>query len=115
MQSQKPYTVVYGGGLDLVSPPLQVAQGKLLNVKNWECDTSNGYRQLGGFERADGQASPVRSSWHALATDTTLNFVVGETLTGGTSAATGVIVAVIEGGLYLVSVVGEYEDGEAVF
>lgn len=114
MRRQDITPVIYGGGLDLVTPSIQVDPGRLLNVKNYECDLNNGYRQLGGFERVDGLTSPTRGEWQALQVADTTGFVIGETATGGTSGATGVILLVSSATLYLVAVVGTFVDTEAI-
>lgn len=114
MRRQEMESVIYGGGLDLVTPPLQVAPGKILNVKNYECDVSNGYRVIAGYERVDGRASPVRSPWTAILVVDTTGFVVAEVVTGGTSGATGTIIAITTSGLYLASVTGIFVDAEVL-
>ena len=110
MRQKKSDTVIFGGGLDLVTPDLSVDPGRLLEVKNYECDLNGGYRVAAGFERFDGRASPTDSSFFAIATEnTTGTFQLLETITGGTSGATGVLTTIGAEGLYLVSIVGTFE------
>ena len=62
-----------GGGLDLVSPALQLAAGKAIFAQNYECAMSGGYRRMDGYTIFDGRASgtplavsgsgPIRGVW----------------------------------------------------
>jgi len=114
MRSQRSSAVVYSGGLDLVTPPLQVAPGRLINAKNYECDLNGGYRVFAGFERVDGRTSPTGGSWTVLGVTDVTGFVLGETVTGGTSSATGELIAIGAAELYMASVVGTFVDAEAL-
>jgi hypothetical protein len=46
-----------GGGLDLVTPAIQMPAGRVIAALNYE-PVANGYRRLIGFERFDGRAAP---------------------------------------------------------
>ena len=95
MQPKKRSIVICGEGLDLVTPPLVVSPGRLLEIKNYECDLNEGYRISAGFERLDGRASPTDSSFLAVGTGAfTGTFVLSETITGGTSGATGILTTI---------------------
>ena len=107
MQQKRQATIVYGGGLDLVTPALGVDQGRLLESKNYECSLNGGYRVMAGYERFDGRASPTDSSFFAIATGAfTGTFTLLETITGGTSSATGILTTIGTTGLYLVTITG---------
>lgn len=114
LNRQEITSVVYGGGLDLVTPSIQVDPGRVINVKNYECDLNNGYRTFGGYARTDGRTSPIDGDWVAMLLSDTTGFVIGETATGGTSSATGVIIQVSSQTLYMASVVGTFVDTEAI-
>jgi hypothetical protein len=49
------------GGLDLASPPIAIAPGKVISAINYEPDVA-GYTSLGGYERFDGHARPSDST-----------------------------------------------------
>lgn len=107
--------VVFAGGLDLVTPPQSVEPGKVLAIQNYECDLNGGYTQTSGYEWFDGRQSPVDSSFIGIDTAPPSGFfLVGETVTGGTSGATGVLLFVGVTGMYLVSVVGTFVTGETL-
>ncbi len=62
-----------GGGLDLVSPALQLRAGKAILAQNYECPLSGGYRRMDGYTIFDGRTSgtplavggsgPIRGVW----------------------------------------------------
>ena len=49
----------FAGGLDLTTPAIAAAPGTCLLAENYEVDIYGGYRRILGYERYDGQASPV--------------------------------------------------------
>jgi hypothetical protein len=114
MQQPEQSAVILGGGLDLITPPLQVAPGMLLQVKNYECDLNNGYREMAGFERFDGQSSPADTSFYAIPLASIVGWVVAETITGQTSGATAEIFQIGVDGIYVTEVVGTFTAGEDI-
>jgi len=62
-----------GGGLDLVSPALQMSAGKAILAQNYECAMNGGYRRMDGYTIFDGRTSgtsltvpgsgPIRGVW----------------------------------------------------
>ena len=115
MRQKRSETIIFGGGVDLVTPALNVDPGKLLEVKNYECDLNGGYKVAAGFERFDGRDSPTDSSFFAIATGVfTGTFELLEIITGGTSGATGVLTTIGTTGLYLANITGVFEDAEVL-
>ncbi len=80
-----------GGGLDLMSPAISIAPGMVISSQNYEPAISAGYRRIDGYEAFDGRASPTAASYWILNTALTGSVVVGNTVTGSTSGATGVV------------------------
>lgn len=105
-----------GGGLDQVSPPLALKPGFLRDALNWECHVNGGYTTIKGYERFDGQDRPSDATYVTLEANITVGVDVGDTLTGGTSSATGVIAAVSADNDYFVltQVSGDFQDGETL-
>lgn len=100
--SQEPYTMSFGGGLDLVTPPMNKKPGRVISSSNYE-PRPGGYRRIDGIERFDGQPEPHLASYWVLNFDAGTAIVSeGNTVTGATSGATGkaLIDAVIESGSY---------------
>ncbi len=61
--------VMLDGGLDLVTPPLFVEPGRLVDCLNYECVDQSGYKKIDGFERYDGGTSPsIAYNWYVRTT-----------------------------------------------
>ena len=87
----------FQGGLDLVSPVLNVQPGFLLDGINYEPDLNGGYRRIPGYERFDGQPSPSARANTVLLIDKNDVFNVGDVVTGQSSQAQGTIVLIDKG------------------
>lgn len=81
------------GGLDLETPPWMVAPGALRDALNYEIAVEGGYRDITGYERFDGRPAPSAASFTILDVTITGSIVVGDTVTGLTSGATGLVIA----------------------
>lgn len=83
--------VQFKGGLDLATPALSIPPGSASDGMNYEPSVFGGFKSIDGFERFSGQPSPSDAVYyHAVATLSGAP-AVGDTLTGVTSGATGVI------------------------
>lgn len=114
------------GGLDLATPPLRMPPGTLIDAINYECHPEGGYKRLQGYERFNGKPKPSEASYWLLYFDTgTAEMSAGNTVTGGTSAATGEVLDVaVESGswiggdaagyLVLFNVDGDFVDSENI-
>jgi len=115
MQQKKNATIIFGGGLDLVTPALKADPGRLLQVKNYECDLNGGYKVAAGFERFDGRDSPTGSSFFAIATSTfSDDYQLLETITGVPSGATGTLTTIGDQALYMVNITGTFAEGDVL-
>jgi len=82
------------GGWDQISPPLSLKAGVLRDCLNVECSATGGYSRVGGYERFDGQLKPSDAIYSVVQVASFTNTpTVGQTLTGVSSGATGVIAA----------------------
>lgn len=82
-----------GGGLDLITPAIALKPGVVIASLNYE-PVANGYRRCAGFERFDGRVKPSEAPYYELDfTAGTVAFAAGDTVTGATSGATGVVLA----------------------
>jgi hypothetical protein len=99
----------FQGGLDLVSPVLNIKPGFLLDGINYEPDINGGYRRIPGYERFDGQPSPSDRANVVLQLDDASQLAVGDALTGQSSQSTGTIVLIDERLVCLCSVTGVFE------
>lgn len=82
------------GGLDEVTPPHQRKSGLARAAQNFESVIHGGYRRVAGYERFSGKAKPSDASYAILNVAITGSFAVGNTITGVTSGATGVVLSV---------------------
>lgn len=76
--------VMLDGGLDLVTPPLFVEPGRLVDCLNYECVDKSGYKKIEGFERYDGGPSTAITSGYYLLIDRDVHTTLAllETATG---------------------------------
>jgi hypothetical protein len=102
----------FKGGLDLVTPRIQLPPGRCIDAQNYEPLTVGGYRRINGFERVDGRTSPTSASYWNITATITGTFTVGATVTGATSAATGKVLAVSDSTIVLGRVTGTFVSGE---
>lgn len=83
----------FDGGLDQETTGWDVPPGRLRDALNYERAIEGGYRDITGYERFDGNASPSSASFTLLDVTITGSIEVGDTVTGATSGATGVVIA----------------------
>lgn len=103
------------GGWDQLSPTLALKAGYLRDVLNFECAASGGYSRIAGNERYDGQAKPSDGVYTTIQVAGFTNTpTTGQTLTGATSGATGVIIALGANYIIITKKVGTYTTGETV-
>lgn len=103
------------GGWDQISPTLSLPPGVARDALNFECSVTGGYSRIAGYERVDGRPSPSAASYSMLTVLTYTNTpAVGQTLTGQTSGATGVIIAVNSTSIAMTKVTGSFQAGEVV-
>lgn len=101
--------LVFTGGLDVVTSQLQIPPGFVRRAQNFEQAVNGGYRRISGYERFDGRDKPSDADYAVLAVTLSVAATVGETVTGGTSAATGVVIATSDGQLILTKVTGTFQ------
>lgn len=82
------------GGLDLHTPQLSLKPGVARDSKNYECSINGGYTRIKGYERFDGRPSPTDAVYGTIAVSAVAGIVVGDTVNGATSGATGVVAAI---------------------
>lgn len=98
--SQQTKSFSLGGGLDLVTPPLDIQHGRIIGGENYEPLATGGYRRVLGYERFDGQPSPTAADyWIAPFDAGSTEIVATDSVTGATSGNAGeVLFVVVESG-----------------
>lgn len=102
------------GGLDQVTPTLSLKPGIAREALNFECSITGGYSRIAGYERYDGRTSPSTASYASITCNLSASVSVGQTITGATSGASGVVIAVESGVLVYTKGVGTFQVGENV-
>lgn len=103
VQTETEYTP-FGGGLDLVSPALNIKPGRLIGCQNYVPDLNGGYRLYGMYERFDGRTAPSSAVYVGVACTLTSTPALGATVVIG--AASGLFAGSVTGGCVLTGVTG---------
>jgi len=108
-------TVKLSGGLDQITPVLEVPAGSLRASRNFEASVSGGYTRIVGYERRDGRTAPSSGTYSlAFVNAFTRTPTVGDTLLGATSGVTGVVLFVGSNHIAVTSATGVYTVGEQI-
>lgn len=107
MSRQTPYFPLFGG-LDVVTPIIQMQDGKMIAGDNFEPWITGGYRRMRGYERFDGQPKPHQASWVWITLTDATGLTTGTVLTGDTSAATGTVVSISGNEVAVTKVTGTF-------
>ncbi len=85
------------GGLNLAGVTNALKPGEVTLMENFENLSDGGYRRYDGYERYDGRAEPYKATYRLVpfAVGLAAGIVVGNTVTGATSAATGNVLAIV--------------------
>jgi hypothetical protein len=86
----------FTGGIDVQSPPVTIPPGMSRSCQNFEEDINGGYKTLTGYEAFDGRPSPHLATYGLIAFTIKGSIAVGDTITGTTSSATGVVIAITD-------------------
>ena len=114
-QTQTAY-IPLAGGLDLVSPALNIQPGYLLDCQNYIPAINGGYQRVAGYERFDGQTAPSSRRVFRLVVDNG-DFVIGDILNGPDGSGSVVILEDHDGSsslLGLCSYNGTFNEGDTV-
>lgn len=115
-QQERDDNVAYGGGLDLISPEMSKKPSDAIEALNWDIPNTSGYRTHPGYERFDGRPKPSAASVTQLQVTTAVDgiVVVGDTVNGQTSGATGQVIYIdpARKWLALTKVTGTFQAGE---
>jgi hypothetical protein len=87
--------IAFNGGYDTVTPALSLPPGFCRRAQNYEQDINGGYVGRHGYERYSGKARPSDANYALLTGVLTGSGVQHETITGGTSGATGKLLTAV--------------------
>jgi hypothetical protein len=110
-----PDTIIMQGGVDQMTPIMQLKSGVLRDAMNFEASILGGYSRIGGYERYDGTALASVQTYQTIFITGFINVpLAGQTLTGATSGATGYILEVGPNYLAITAVTGTFTTSEVV-
>jgi hypothetical protein len=102
------------GGFDLLTPTLSLKPGALRDTLNYECSVTGGYTRIPGYERADGRPAPSDATFTTIDVSALGALIVGNTINGQTSGATGVVIAIDTLRVAFTKATGTFQVGENV-
>lgn len=102
------------GGLDTQTTALFTKPGTCRIAYNYEPAIGGGYRRIGGIEYFDGRAQPNAATYAYMECTAAHTAVVGNTVTGVTSSATGKVIYVSGVYLAVTRTTGTFQDGEVL-
>lgn len=100
--------IPFRGGLDLVTPAIEIPPGYLRESVNYEENLFGGYQHLTGYERFDGRASPSDALIFAVPYSNPGTIAAGNTLIGASSGATAIVIAIDQNAILVTNVVGNF-------
>ena len=106
--------IAFGGGLDTVTPPLELRPGLCRVANNIECDLYGGYVTTAGYEASNGKPKPSAATYSIINITLTGSISVGNTVTGVTSGATGYVIAITSGYIAVTKITGTFVSGEVL-
>jgi len=104
--------IAFQGGYNTETPPLEIPPGNVVDAENYEIQINGGYRRIPGYERYDGRDSPSAQSYYTLPADVTGAWVLGDTVTGGTSGETATVIGATDTGFLIANASGTFVDTE---
>lgn len=102
------------GGIDMVTPTLNLAPGVCRSMINFECSPTGGYARIGGYERFDGRPAPSDAQILILSVSGSSVPAIGSNVSGALSGATGVLVAQTLDSFVLTKVSGSFDGSETL-
>lgn len=101
----------FNGGLDLVTPPLELGPSYLRSGTNVEIGINGGYARLGAYERYSGKAKPSDAVYAVLTCVITGSVAVGDVLTDNATTSFGTVIALPTGQAVLTLITGTFSTG----
>ncbi len=103
------------GGLDQITPTLNLPPGVVRDGVNFECSPSGGYSRVTGYERFDGHTSPSSAAYTLIQIDSFTNVPsVGNTITNQTGTPTAKVIVVTSQYIIVTKVTGTFSVGDTI-
>ena len=105
----------FSGGLDLMTPALEIPAGACISAQNFEPNINGGYRRMYGYERYSGLIQPHTATYSNVACTLTGSVYQSNTIVGATSGATGYVLQVNgTTELIITAITGTFSSGETI-
>lgn len=101
----------FNGGLDLVTPPIQMFNGSLRFSSNVELGIHGGYTRCAGYERYSGKLRPSDASYSTLSCTITGTVNVNDVLTDNAGTSFGTVIAISGSTVVLTLLTGSFSAG----
>lgn len=111
MPAQDTKFFAFNGGLDLVTPPVEMPNGALRSASNMEIGINGGYTRIGGYERYSGKAKPSAAIYAILTCTITGAVALGDVLTDNAGTSFGTVIALPTGQAVLTLLTGTFSTG----
>lgn len=99
----------YGGGIDMVTPPILITPNMAISATNYIASKLGGFARVDGYERFDGRPSPSAQKYYWCLVDLTGDLSVGDTITGTVSNATGIVLSIFEDHINIFKTTGTWK------
>lgn len=105
----RPASAAVRGGMDMVVAPIFAKPGTALLAYNYEWSVAGGLDRVRGIEPFDGHAAPSSAVYRYFqCTASVVGIVVGDTVNGATSGATGKVIAITGAYIAITRVTGTW-------
>lgn len=105
--------VALNGGLDIVNMAMFARPGTARLAYNYEVAAGGGYERIAGIERFDGRTAPNLADYIYIECDAPITgAVLGDTINGQTSGATGKIIYLSGNFVALTRITGTFQNAE---
>lgn len=94
------------GGLDQITPPIELTNGTLRYSTNVEVGVRGGYSRIGGYERYSGQVRPSSAQYTVLPATITGAIAIGATITNNAGTVSATVIAVESAAVVVTKIAG---------
>ena len=106
-----PEYIPFIGGLDVVTPMLNLKPGFCRDSQNFIQDINGGYKPYQGYERYSGKTAPSAAAYATLAVTITGTVAVADVLTDNATTSYGTVITLTTGVAVLTKVTGTFTTG----
>lgn len=82
------------GGVDLVTPTMELKPGVARDALNYEVSVSGGYTRVLGYERFDGRAAPSAASVVVITLSAVAGLAAGNSIVNAGATASGTVISI---------------------